>query len=405
MQNYIKTIINAIKTWTDSKIENSKADWNQNDPNADNYVKNRTHWTDDDGNTHKLDPKYLDIPDNLATTDDVQDAIDVANEAYQVADNKMDATNPVGTGSFSMNRKAGTTVGNYSHAEGYETAASGNYSHAEGCGTFAGGRSRYVNGEYNTGQHVYEDYHTTASDILFRNDANFYYSTEYDFDSETGIYTLINPKLISASGINTSSVQNQLLGVYFIGNSSLTPDAITGTRLYIPIKNSTYSSTVSIYNNYNRKISRVACQHSLITQSERGKYVHIVGNGTSDTERSNAHTLDWEGNAWYSGDVYVGSTSGTNKDEGSKKLATEEYVNTVRVQDRLLLTDLSNGLIYRIQMQDGNLTSTVSIEDSLMDFVYTINDDNTYTITDWKGTHHGQPSTEMIIPNLPNIIV
>jgi hypothetical protein len=52
---------------------------------------------------------------------------------------------------------------------------------------------------------------------------------------------------------------------------------------------------------------------------------HIVGNGT-DSKRSNAHTLDWSGNAWYSGNVYVGSTSGTNKDEGSKKLATEEYV-------------------------------------------------------------------------------
>ena len=34
-----------------------------------------------------------------------------------------------------------------------------------------------------------------------------------------------------------------------------------------------------------------------------GKYAHIVGNGTIDTARSNAHTLDWEGNAWYAGTV------------------------------------------------------------------------------------------------------
>ena len=33
------------------------------------------------------------------------------------------------------------------------------------------------------------------------------------------------------------------------------------------------------------------------------KYAHIVGNGTSDTARSNAHTVDWEGNAWYAGTV------------------------------------------------------------------------------------------------------
>lgn len=46
---------------------------------------------------------------------------------------------------------------------------------------------------------------------------------------------------------------------------------------------------------------------------------HIIGNGNS-SKRSNAHTLDWSGNAWFAGDVYTGSTSGTNKDDGSVKL-------------------------------------------------------------------------------------
>ncbi|MBR5878295.1 MAG: hypothetical protein IKY91_01995 [Akkermansia sp.] len=55
-------------------------------------------------------------------------------------------------------------------------------------------------------------------------------------------------------------------------------------------------------------------------------YLHIVGNGTRNVA-SNAHTLDWDGNAWFSGDVYTGSTSGKNRDDGSKKLATEEYVD------------------------------------------------------------------------------
>ena len=56
-------------------------------------------------------------------------------------------------------------------------------------------------------------------------------------------------------------------------------------------------------------------------------YAHIVGNGVNDSTRSNAHTLDWDGNAWFAGDIYTGSASGINKDDGSKKLATEEYVN------------------------------------------------------------------------------
>lgn len=50
-------------------------------------------------------------------------------------------------------------------------------------------------------------------------------------------------------------------------------------------------------------------------------YSDIIGNGTSNSNRSNAATVDWSGNAWYAGDVYVGSTSGINKDSGSVKLA------------------------------------------------------------------------------------
>jgi hypothetical protein len=70
--------------------------------------------------------------------------------------------------------------------------------------------------------------------------------------------------------------------------------------------------------------------------------------------RSNAHTLDWDGNAWFAGDVYVGSTSGSNKDEGSKKLATETLVynsfvahngeTTSHNDIRELITDVSTRL-------------------------------------------------------------
>ena len=51
-------------------------------------------------------------------------------------------------------------------------------------------------------------------------------------------------------------------------------------------------------------------------QHVQGKYnatstslAHIIGNGTSTSARSNAHTVDWDGNAWYAGDIRVGGTS------------------------------------------------------------------------------------------------
>lgn len=79
-------------------------------------------------------------------------------------------------------------------------------------------------------------------------------------------------------------------------------------------------------------------------KDENDKYVHIVGNGNS-TKASNAYTLDWEGNAWFAGDVYVHSTSGTNKDDGSVRLATEDQ-----------LTDCVRLLISSKKNNDGTIT-------------------------------------------------
>lgn len=45
-------------------------------------------------------------------------------------------------------------------------------------------------------------------------------------------------------------------------------------------------------------------------------YAHIVGNGTGEMERSNAHTLDWDGNAWYAGDI---------KADGNMILSSNQY--------------------------------------------------------------------------------
>ncbi len=38
-------------------------------------------------------------------------------------------------------------------------------------------------------------------------------------------------------------------------------------------------------------------------EDTENKYAHIVGNGTAEDARANAFTLDWEGNAWFDGDI------------------------------------------------------------------------------------------------------
>ena len=78
-----------------------------------------------------------------------------------------------------------------------------------------------------------------------------------------------------------------------------------------------------------------------------GKYAHIVGNGLTLNSRSNAYTLDWEGNGNYSGTVTA-----------KKFIAEEEEAFGKFTDSYFVLNDISNGLNYAIQMKNGEIIST-----------------------------------------------
>lgn len=190
--------------------------------------------------------------------------------------------------------------GEHSHTEGNSTIASGAYSHAEGNNTVAIGDSSHVEGKYNFLEKyiIGEPVIKTGANSTIRN----YYSDEYIFDAYTGTFKLSSYTSYS-SGYTTIPE-----GKYFTSAKAGKPSI----KKFL-----SYDGTNGTYE-----------EVSAVENPERiDKYVHMIGNGTSSFARSNAHTLDWDGNAWYQGDVYVSSTSGTNRDEGSKKLATEDYVD------------------------------------------------------------------------------
>lgn len=58
-------------------------------------------------------------------------------------------------------------------------------------------------------------------------------------------------------------------------------------------------------------------------------YADIVGNGTSVDERSNAHTLDWSGNAWYAGKVSAGTEEEPAPVEKANDLVTKQYADSL----------------------------------------------------------------------------
>ena len=50
-------------------------------------------------------------------------------------------------------------------------------------------------------------------------------------------------------------------------------------------------------------------------------YAHVVGNGTSSDNPSDAYTLDWDGNAWFSGDVSLKSGHKLSEKVNSSQIA------------------------------------------------------------------------------------
>ena len=221
---------------------------------------------------------------------EVYSAARAAYDALNRANAAATKANPVFTGTFSQNRKAGSAVGDYSHAEGQNTTASAKCSHTEGSDTVANGNYSHAEGMNTTASGLYS--HAEGSQSKARSqcchaEGNDCIASGYNCHAE-GFSTV-------ASGENSH------------------------TEGFATIAQGPYQHAQGKYN--------IAQGRTNTTTIGASDLIHIVGNGTSNANRSNAHTLDWSGNAWFSGDVYVGSTSGKDKDAGSKKLATEEYVD------------------------------------------------------------------------------
>lgn len=171
-----------------------------------------------------------------------------------------------GTTSFAQGDEC-TASGVCSHSEGIQNTASGDDAHAEGYKCSATGNSSHAEGDW-----------SIASGL---------------WSHAEGHVTEANGRASHAGGQNTKATR---YGQTAIGIANIVESG----------NHETHDATSSIL---------------------------VVGNGNWDEDtqtltNSNAFNVDWNGTGWFSGDVYVGSSSGTHKDAGSKKLATEEYVNT-----------------------------------------------------------------------------
>ena len=209
-----------------------------------------------------------------------------------------DYENNVATGEFSHAEGSYTfATGDEAHAEGDSTVASGFASHAEGSSGIASGDSAHVEGwaqeASGTASHA-EGRGTLASGEACHAEGYDSKATNW-VDHAEGNYTLAEGGASHAEGEYTKAS----------GYASHAEGYETESRGYN--SHAEGAGTVAVGDE-----SHAQGRYNII--DEDGKYAHIVGNGSEATSyggeptRSNAHTVDWDGNAWFAGNIKIGGS-------------------------------------------------------------------------------------------------
>ena len=220
--------------------------------------------------------------------------------------------------------------GSCAHSEGHQTTASGDDSHAEGRKTVASGQYAHAEGSYTqaTGDHAHAE--GSSGSVA------------------AGIGSHAEGGATEAIGNYSHAEGNNTHAIGWSSHAEGTTSIASGSCSHAEGQHTTASGANS-HAEGSETIAASANQHvngkfNVIDSSNT--YAEIVGNGTSSSDRSNAYTLDWNGNATYAGRV----TAGTNP-VNSMDLTTKQYVDN-------LVTNMSGG--------SGEDTYYVTLSDSFI---------------------------------------
>ena len=228
-----------------------------------------------------------------------------------------------GENSVVLNSEENTATGNYSLSEGNFTSAQGEGSHAEGNFTTASG----------TGAHS-EGGGTIASGAGSHAEGSATYASG-DYSHSEGSDTIASGKYSHVEG----------LWNYAAGDCSHAEGESTNATGDYSHTEGCGTIAFSDYSHIEGKFN--------ITD-ENNIYAHIVGNGIAGSERSNAHTLDWDGNAWYAGTV----TAGRN--------TTDEDDDLVLVSKGYLKAYIETILNSRLGEIESGINTIIDIQNSML---------------------------------------
>ncbi len=243
-----------------------------------------------------------------------------------------------GVSSEVFNTLQNIASGDTSHAEGVLTTASGQTSHAEGEFTTASGYTSHAEG-----------YSTTASGN--RSHAEGHSTTAYGYASHAeGDETIASGDVSHAEGYSTTARGYASHAEGYSTTASGNASHAEGDSTTASGEASHAEGTWTIASRRNQHVQgRFNIEDTSTPDDYRhGKYSHIVGNGSDIENPSNAHTLDWNGVAWYQSRPQFG---GTAQDDGSQTVMANG--------DAEIILKSPNGTLFAITISDdGALTAT-----------------------------------------------
>jgi hypothetical protein len=126
-----------------------------------------------------------------------------------------------------------------------------------------------------------------------------------------GKYAFAEGNNTTASGINSHAEGNRTTASSNYSHAEGSNTTASGDSSHAEGGNTTASGDTShaegCYTIASSKYQHVQGKYNIEDTTET--YAHIVGNGTSTSARSNAHTLDWDGNAWFAGNITLGTAN------------------------------------------------------------------------------------------------
>jgi len=299
--------------------------------------------------------------DDLVTP--IQEKIpDEASAENQLAD-KSYVNSQIAAGNFMVKgvdyvtagRKSGTIIGTSAtaegidtqassqaaHAEGYNTKASNYYTHAEGNGTqatvasahaegsstIASGNSAHAEGNTTTASAgaAHAEGNTTTASATAAHAEGYQSQATKDYAHAEGRQTTASGNASHAEGYLTTASGAQ---AHAEGHDTTASGEMTHAEGISSVASGYYShaqgsGTIAQRRNQFTFGSYNIADTTGADVNNTGAYIEIVGNGSGNSSRSNARTLDWSGNEVLAGKLTIGVNP-----TGDMDVTSKTYVDT-----------------------------------------------------------------------------